>query len=382
MQLLEIIDPKNKETFEYVRNTIRSFGDKELRPVVEDYEEKKQFPIFLKETMGEIGVFGALYPEDLNGSNLGLVSQMIIIEELGRISAGISATVLVQVLSSFPIFVYGNEKQKQQYLVPAIKGEKMGCIAVTEPDYGSDVASIKTAAEKTENGYLINGSKMFITNAPFSDFFVVAAKTDKTQKHKGISLFVIDKDSPGLNIGNKLDKLGWHTSETSEVFFNDCFVPEDNVIGELNQGFKYIMKDFNYERLFLAAQAVGIATEALNEAIKYSKERRQFDTEIINHQAVAHTLAEMATELEVAKNFTYSVGYAYENGIEMIKEISMVKLFVPEVANRITRKAIQIFGGYGYMSEYNVERYHRDSIILTIGGGTSEIQKNVIAKRL
>lgn len=361
---------------------VRAYVNREVMPLVEEYEEKGEFPLHLMPKMGELGLLGAAFPEVYGGTGAGLVAQMLVVEELSRASGGISATVLVQCLAINPVLVVGTEEQKQKYAVPAIKGEKVGAIAVTEPNHGSNVAGIEAVAERCPGGYVLNGTKMFITNGPFADFVLVAAKTDRAAGRKGITMFIVEKGQRGFYSARKLKKMGWHTSETAELVLEDCFVPEENRLGEEGRGFYYIMEDFNVERLFLAAQGIGLAQAALEEALSYARTRTQFGRPIIEFQAVSHKLADMATKVAAARHLAYNAARMVESGIPAVKEVSMAKYYASEMANRVTYDAIQVFGGYGYMTEYPVQRYYRDARILSIGGGTSEIQKEIIARRL
>lgn len=365
-----------------ISDTVKKFVDKEIRPNAVQWEREERFPRELMCRMGELGFFGCVFEERYGGSNAGAVAQMLVVEQLARGTGGISTTNLVQVLAIRPIALFGSEEQKQKYLVPAISGQLSAAIAITEPNHGSNVAGIETIATKRDGGYVLNGSKMFITNGTFADFALVAAKTSPKEGRRGISLFIVEKGTPGFRVSRKLEKLGWHSSETAELIFEDCWVPESQLMGELNRGFYYIMDDFNLERLLLGAQSVGLAREALSLALDYAKQRTQFGNPIWSYQAVQHKLADMATQVEAARQLVYYGGRMMESGNTAIKEASMAKYFASEMVNRVTYDAIQIFGGYGFMREYPVERIYRDARVLTIGGGTSEVQKNIIAKQL
>jgi acyl-CoA dehydrogenase len=368
-----------------VTRLVARFVDQELRPIVEDYESRQRFPVAFMPKMGELGFFGAAFPEAVGGTNLGKLGQSLIVQELSKASGGIGATVLVQVLSIYPIFRYGTPAQQETYLLPGIQGQKIACIAVTEPNHGSDVAGIETTAVRDGTGYRLNGSKMFITNSPFADFLVVAAKTENhaADPHHQITLFIVERNNPGLQVGPHLQKLGWFTSETAPVYLDNCWVPETAVIGEAGQGFYYIMDDFNFERLLLSAQCVGLAEEALNIALRYARERTQFGQPIGAFQAIRHKLAAMATQIEAGRLLLLEAASQADQGQDSaIKTASMAKYFCAEMVNRVAYDAIQVLGGAGYLRDYPLERIYRDARILPIGGGTSEIQLNIIARQL
>jgi acyl-CoA dehydrogenase len=363
-------------------DAIRSFVEKELRPIVDEYEERQRFPKHVLETMGRLGYFGAIFPEEIGGSNLGKTAQCVVIEELARACGGVATTCTVQVLSLYPIYLHGTAATKEKYLTPGIKGETVGCIAVTEPGHGSDVAGIETSAVRDGKGYRINGSKTFITNGPFADVFITAARTDATSKHHGITLFAMDRSTPGLEVGPHIKKLGWFTSETAPVYLDNCWVPDDAVLGEVGRGFYYIMADFNLERLMLAAQSIGLAEESLRVAVNYARERKQFGRPISEFQAVQHILARMATNIESGRQLLLHAARLDDEGVDCAMETSMAKLYCAEMVNKVAYDAIEVLGGAGYTRDYPVERIYRDARVLTIGGGTSEIQLNIIAKRL
>ncbi len=276
---------------EELRRTVARFVDREVRPVIDDWERRQRFPSHLMEAMGRLGLFGAAFPAAVGGEEAGKLPQCLIVE-------GISTTCLVQVLALLPIAVPGDRRQCDRYVVPGLRGEISVCIAITEPGHGSDVAGIETTAVRDGDGWRLRGSKMFITNAPFADLFLVAAKTSPQDARSGISLFAVDRGTPGLEVGAHLDKMGWHSSETAPVYLSDCRVPADSLVGEQGAGFQYIMEDFNFERLLLAAQCVGLAEESLDIALRYAREREQFGHPISEFQAVRHKLARMATQVE------------------------------------------------------------------------------------
>lgn len=368
-----------------LRESVVDFVDGSLRPIVEEYEAKQRFPLEMAPRMGELGCFAAGFPEEVGGLGLGRVGQAAVIQELARASGGISTTTLVQFLSLFPIARHGTPDQRERYLSPGLRGRKMASIAVTEPNHGSDVAGIETTAVKDGDGYVLSGTKQFISNGPFADFMVVAAKTDTSAGHRGISMFVVDRDNPGLGISEHLKKMGWWSAETATVYLEDCRVPESAVVGEVGRGFYYIMEDFDFEHLLLAAQSVGLAEEALDLAVRYARQREQFGQQIGKHQAIRHKLAIMATNVEAGRRMLYDAVARKDEGEEAIKESAMTKYFCSEMVNRVAYDAMQVLGGAGFAwhtPDYPVERIYRDARVLTIGGGTSEIQLNIIAKQL
>lgn len=368
-----------------LKESIGSFVESSLRPVVEEYEAKQRFPLEMAPSMGELGFFAAGLPEQVGGLGLGRVGQSVVGQQLARASGGISTTALVQFLSLLPIAVHGAPDQRANYLQPGIRGRKMASIAVTEPKHGSDVAGIETTAVADGDGYRLNGTKQFITNGPFADFIVVAAKTDPSAGHRGITLFVVDRDTPGLGISEHLKKMGWWSAETATVYLRDCWVPEGAIVGEVGSGFYSIMETFDFEHLLLAAQSVGLAEEALDLAVRYARQREQFGKPITQHQAIRHKLANMATEVEAGRQLLYSAAARKDAGEDAVKESSMAKYFCSEMVNKVAYDALQVLGGAGFAwhtPDYPVERIYRDARVLTIGGGTSEIQLNVIAKQM
>jgi alkylation response protein AidB-like acyl-CoA dehydrogenase len=333
--------------------------------------------------MGELGFLGIRYPEKYGGSNGDIWMTVAFCEEMCRCRAmGLPMSVLVHTdMSSTHIARYGTEEQRQQYLVPMIKGEQVCAIGVSEPAAGSDVAGIQTTAVRDGDSYVLNGSKIFITNSVHADVFCVAAKTQKDKGHKGISMFIVERDTPGFRLAKKLQKLGNHSSDTGELVFEDARIPRQNLIGEEGKGFYYIMGNFQDERLIAASMAVGAAQQALEDTLRYTRERRTFGQRLFDHQAVAHRLADLATELEAARQLTYYAADVLNRGRDCGTEVSMAKLFASEVANRIAYHCLQLYGGYGYIQEFPIERFFRDIRLSPIGGGTSEIMREIIAKR-
>ena len=371
------------EEHEIFREQVKNFVSKEITPYIDQWEAEGLFPKSLYRRMGELGFLGIRHPEKYGGSDGDIWMTIAFAEEMCRCRAmGLPMSVLVHTdMSSTHIARYGTEGQKQEYLVPMIVGEKVCAIAVTEPAAGSDVAGIQTTAVRDGDAYVINGSKIFITNSIHADVFCVAAKTQKEAGHRGISLILVEKDTPGFRVTKKLAKLGNHSSDTGELVFEDVRVPRDHLIGEEGRGFYYIMRNFQDERLIAAVMAVGCAQPALEDTLRYTKERRTFGQRVFDHQVIRHRLADLVTELEAAKQLTYYAADLLQQGVDCEVQVSMAKLFSSEVANRIAYECVQFYGGYGYIQEFPIERFFRDIRLSPIGGGTSEIMREIIAKR-
>lgn len=361
---------------------IRDFAEKEIAPLVDEAEEKNVFPKRLFKMMGEMAFLCPRYPEELGGGGGDKITEIIMAEELNRINAGIAASLMVQGgLSTQPIYRYGSEKQKQRILIPAIKGEKIGAFALTEPNSGSDAASIKTKAVKEGDAYVINGTKIFITNGPICDYAVVAAYTDPTKRGEGISLFIVEKGMPGFSVSRKLDKVGNRSIETGELVFEDCRVPVENLIsGKEGGGFNMLADTLTSGRITYGGRCTGTAQAAYELTVQYAKERVQFGKPIIKFQNTRFKLAEMAMNIDIMRTYTYRVAAMYDLGKKVQKEAAMVKLFTAETLQKILADSMQIHGGYGYMMEYPIQRFWRDGRLFTITEGTSEIQRLVIAR--
>jgi acyl-CoA dehydrogenase len=372
------------EEHEMFRKTIRKFVQKEVTPNVEKWEKDGEVPRSLFKRMAELGYLGIKFPTEYGGSGLDLITEAVFIEELVKCGAGgVQATIGTHTgIALTKIWKFGNHEQKVKYLVPGIEGNIISALGITEPGGGSDVASIKTAARKDGEHYILNGSKTFITNGVNADVIIVAAKTRPEPKHKNISLFIVETDWEGFSVGKKLKKLGWRSSDTGELFFDNVKVPKENLLGIENEGFKYIMEDFQLERIIMAIVCVALADKALEDTIKYSKERIQFNKPLAEFQVLRHKLADMAIDIEKARNITYLALYKYMNGKDAVTEATMAKAYAAEMVNRVTDTAVQIHGGNGYMMEYPVQRYWRDARINAIGGGTTQIMNEVLAKRL
>ncbi len=371
------------EEHEIFREQVKNFVSKEVSPYIDQWEAEGLFPKELYQRMGELGFLGIRCPEKYGGSEGDIWMTIAFAEEMCRCGAmGMPMSVLVHTdMSSTYIARYGSEEQRQKYLVPMITGEKVCAIAVSEPAAGSDVAGIQTSAVKDGDTYVINGGKIFITNSIHGDVFCVAAKTQRDAGHRGISLIAVEKDTPGFRVAKKLAKLGNHSSDTGELVFEDVRVPRDHLIGEEGKGFYYIMRNFQDERLIAAVMAVSSAQQALDETLRYTKERQTFGSRVFDHQVVRHRMADLATELEAARQLSYYSADLLQQGANCEVPVSMAKLFASEVANRIAYECVQFHGGYGYMQEFPIERFFRDIRLSPIGGGTSEIMREIIARR-
>ena len=364
------------------KNTIRDFGENEIAPLVEDAEKNEQFPIELFPKLGEMGFLGISFPEEYGGVDLDKITECIFAEEMGRINAGIAMCINAHTsLSMIPILKFGNDAQKEKYLIPGIEGKIIGALGLTEPDAGSDARSIRATAVKKGDKYIINGTKTWITNGTMCDYVIVAAYTDKSKKGTGISLFIIDADAPGFTEKNKIHKLGHRSADTAEHVFENCEVPEENLlVGE--GGFSGAMSTLLGARITHAAKSVGLAQAAFEFALQYSKEREAFGRPISKFQAISFKLAQMAVKIETARLLVFKAAWLYSNDKKALKEASMAKLYAADVVQDVCTEAVQILGGYGYGVEFPVERYYRDAKLASITEGTSEIQHIVIAREL
>jgi butyryl-CoA dehydrogenase len=362
---------------------VRDFAERELEPIAAQIDEEASFPAATVKKMAELGLMGILFPEKYGGTEGGPVAFAIATEEISRVcgATGIIYGVTAG-LAAKSIYRAGNEEQKQRFLAPVARGEKLSCFALTESGAGSDVAALETSASRKEGGYLLNGTKIFITNGAEADVVIVFATVDKSLKHRGITAFVVEKDTPGFSVGKLEHKLGIRASSTAELVFEDCFVPEFNRLGNEGDGFKIALNAIDSSRITIAAQALGIAQGAFDKALAYAKERQQFGQPIANFQAIQWMLADMATQLDAARLMVYRAAWLESQGLPYIKEAAMAKLYAPEAAMFITTKAIQIYGGYGYVKEYPLERYFRDAKITGIYEGTDEMQRMTIARSL
>lgn len=367
-----------------LRNIIRKFIENKMVPYEEKWEEEGIFPIEIIQELGELGFLGIKYPEKYEGLNLDYFSNVVFIEELGRTFGGASLSIFTHIdIASNIIYLSGNEEQKEKFLIPSIKGKMLGALAITEPDYGSDVSGIKTKAEENGDFYIINGSKTYITNGSRADYIVLAAKTNSKLEHKGISLFILEtKNLDGFKIGKKLNKLGNRASDTTELFFDNVKVHKNNLLGEKDKGFYEIMKNFQGERLGAAIMSYSMAEKVWEDAYRYTKERKVFGKPISNFQINTHKLVDMYTEIQASKQLALNACWLYSKGFDCLKEVSMAKLNCAEMSFKVINQALQLYGGAGYIMEYSVQRALRDSRLLSIAGGTSEIMKEIIAKKL
>ena len=369
------------EEHEIFRESFKDFLQKEVVPHIDKWEKTGNIDRFIWRKFGDMGYFGLSYPEEYGGLNLDIFYMVIFLEELQKInSGGFAAAIWAHVyLAMTHVNVEGDVRIKNKYLGASISGEKIGCLCITEPFGGSDVAGMRTTAIRKENSYVINGSKTFITNGVYSDYLIVAAKTDPSSKHAGMSIFIVDRDTPGIS-ATKLDKLGWKASDTGEIAFDNVVVPSENLMGQEGKGFAYIMQHFALERLIMGINAHARAEYAVDYAIQYTSERQAFGKTLDSFQALRHKIAEMASQVEMCKEFNYSIAKRLNDGVYVVKEATMSKLISTKMADEVIYDALQLLGGYGYMEEYPMARLLRDSRLGPIGGGTSEILREIIAK--
>ena len=363
------------------RQSLKDFLQKEVVPHIEKWEKTGAVERFIWKKFGEMGFFGVNYPEAYGGLNLDLFYTVIFLEELQKInSGGFAANMWAHAyLAMTHVNAEGSEAIKEKYLTASISGDMIGCLCVTEPFGGSDVAGMRSTAVKQGDNYVINGSKTFITNGVYSDYLVVAAKTNPELGNKGISMFIIDRDTPGIT-STKLDKLGWRASDTAEIAFDNVTIPAKNLMGEENKGFPYIMQHFAFERLIMGVNAYARAEYALDYAKQYMSERQAFGKTINNFQALRHAFADAYSYMEICKEFNYSVAHRMDKGEYVVKEATISKLQSTKMADEVIYQCLQFLGGYGYMEEYPMARLLRDSRLGPIGGGTSEILREIIAK--
>jgi alkylation response protein AidB-like acyl-CoA dehydrogenase len=374
---------EQNETHKMIRETARQFAQDELASTADERDEKELFPYEQIKKLGELGFMGMMVPEQYGGAGLDTLSYVIAIEELSRVDA--SCGVIMSVNNSlvcYGLTKHGSEEQKQKFLVPLASGKKLGAFALSEPEAGSDATNQHTIATKDGDHYLLNGIKNWITNGINADFYIVIAQTDPSKGHKGISAFIVEKGMPGFSHGKKERKLGIRSSDTVSLTFENVRVPKENMIGEEGFGFKFAMMTLEGGRIGIAAQALGIAQGSLDASVNYAKARKAFGKPIADLQAIQFKLADMATEIEAARLLTYQAAVLKENGQPFAKQAAMAKLWASKTAVKCALEAIQIHGGYGYVREYNVERYLRDAKITEIYEGTSEIQRVVISRTL
>lgn len=374
-----------------LRKTVREFAEGEVAPHVMEWDEASHFPAEIIPKLGEMGLFGVIFPEKYGGAGLGYAEYAIVIEELSRVDGSVGIIVAAHnSLCSNHIYKFGTEEQRTKFLPDLTQGKKIGCWSLTEPEAGSDAGGTRTTAIRKNGGWILNGAKTFTTNGHYADVCVAMAVTDKSKKSHGISAFIIEKGTPGFRPGKKENKLGLRASDTSEVIFTDCSVPATSLLGREGEGFINSLQILDGGRVSIAALGLGMAQGAYEAAVKYAKQRKQFGKAIAEFQAIQFKLADMATEIEAARLLTYHAAWLAdkalagggEDAVRFTRESSMAKLYAGEVAVRVANEAVQIFGGYGFIKDYPAEKYYRDVKLCTIGEGTSEIQRLVIARQL
>jgi len=367
---------------EALRALARDFAKKEVRPVAAHYDRTGEVPWPVIRKAWEVGLLNIQVPEEFGGGGQGVLASCLMAEELAAGCAGISASIMINDLACYPIVAAGTPEQKERWLRPVCRDMRMACFCVTEPGVGSDVASMDTTARREGDCYILNGTKHFISNASIADYFVVFASTGRGLGHRGITAFVVERDAPGLTIGKKEDKMGQRAADTAAVMLEDVPVPVHNRLGEEGEGFKLIMGTFDRSRPGVAAAAVGVAREAMEQAVQYARTRKQFGAPIINHQAIMFMLADMQKDIDAARLLAWRAAWLADRGERNSREAAMAKAFAADTAMRVTTEAVQIFGGYGYSREYPVEKLMRDAKLLQIYEGTSQIQRLLIGKTL
>lgn len=368
-----------------IRETVRAFAENELADGAKERDELERFDRELMfDKLAELGLTGIVFPEEYGGAGADYLSYAIAVEELSRVCASTGVTLSAHLsLGANPIYLYGSDEQKQKYLIPLAEGTKMGAFGLTEPSAGSDAGGTRTSAFLEGGEWVINGSKIFITNAGEAEIYIVFARSDKNaEKHHGISAFIVEKDTSGFTFGKKEEKMGIRASLTRELVFENCRIPQENLLGPEDSGFKIAMKTLDGGRIGIASQALGIAQGAFDAAVAYAKERKQFDQPIANFQGVQFMLADMATQIEATRLIVYQAAYRASAGLSYSKQAAMAKLLASETAMHVTTKAVQVFGGYGYTREYPVERMMRDAKITELYEGTSEIQRVIIGSMI
>lgn len=366
-----------------IKELAHRIAEEKVRPVVRELDETGEFPWEIMKVLADADLFGVYIPEEYGGLGGGVMEQLLVVEELSRVCSGVAVSYAASGLGAFPILLFGTEEQKAKYIPDIAAGKKLAAFALTEANAGSDAARIETTATLDGDYYVLNGTKQWITNGGEAEIYTVIAMTDKKKGSRGASAFIVEKGTPGFSFGKKEDKMGIRASATRELIFNDCRIPRENLLGREGMGFIVAMKTLDRTRPGIGAQAVGIAQGALEEAIQYARERVQFGQPISSFQAVQHMLADMATQIEAARALVYATARMIDSGAkEFSKESAMAKLFASDMAMRVTTDAVQIFGGYGYMKEYPVEKMMRDAKITQIYEGTNQIQRNVIALEL
>lgn len=371
------------ENQSFIKDTIREFTLNRIKPFVMEWDETQTFPINMMHQLGELGFLGILVPEKYSGAGLGYTEYSIVVEEIARIDPSVALSVAAHNgLCTNHINLFASESQKEKYLHDLATGRKIGAWGLTEPASGTDAGGMQTTAEKNGDVYILNGTKNFITHGASGETAVIMAVTDKSKGTKGISAFIVEKGTPGFSVGKKENKLGMRASETTQLIFENCEVPAENLIGEEGEGFRQAMKILEGGRISIAALSCGLAMGCLESSLEYSQQRKQFGKAIADFQAIQFKLADMATELEAARLLTYRSARLKDAGQPIAQAASMAKLFSSEIATKASNEAVQIFGGYGFVKDYPVEKYYRDVKLLTIGEGTSEVQRIIIARNL
>lgn len=364
------------------KEAIRGFAEKEIAPLVDEAEEEETCPVELFPKLGKLGYLCPGYPTEYGGGGLGEIGTCIMLEEVAKVCSGICSGIMVQSgLATYTILAHGTGAQKQKFLIPAIKGEKIAAYGLTEPNAGSDASAIETAAKRDGNNYIVNGSKIYITNGQTCDFVTLAVSTGRSKGSRGISTLILEKDTPGFS-RTKMRKVGHHSAATAQLSFEDCPVPAENLIGEEGRGFRYMLEALNPARISHSARSIGQAQAAFEASLNYAKERKQFGQPIGKFQAISFKLARMATEIEAARALLYKVAWLFDQGNECRKEAPMTKSFSSEVAIRVAEEAMRIHAGAGYLAESAIQRYFRDAILYHTGEGTTEIQQLVISREL
>jgi len=377
------VDFELSEEQKMIRDMVRDLAENEIAPIAAEIDESERFPYEIVKKMAELGLMGLPWPQEYGGAGGDNLSYAIAVEEISRTSGSLGIIYAAHIsLCSSPIYLFGNEEQKRNYLVPLARGEWLGALGLTEPEAGSDAGATKSTAVLDGDEWVINGSKRFITNGSIADVLVITAKTDPEKGKRGISSFIVEKGTPGFIPTKDEEKMGLKASITSELLFEDCRVPQENLLGKRGEGFKQILTILDGGRISIGAMALGLGRAALEASIAYAKERHQFGRPIADFQAIQWMIADGATELEAARLLLYQAAYLEDKSKRFTKEAAMAKLFASEAAERACFNAIQIHGGYGYSREYPVERFYRDNRLTTIGEGTSEIQRLVIARQL
>ena len=370
-----------------LRNQLRRFIEAEVTPNGDEWEAAGMVPRESLKRMGELGFFGIRYPESFGGAELDTIATMVLSEEMGRSTfGGFAITVLVHTDMASPHLVNaGNDEQKVRFLEKVVSGELITAVGVTEPDAGSDVAAIRTRATRTDGGWILNGAKMFITNGVHGDLYFVAAKSgdpDVGSRSREVTMFIVEKGVEGFSVGRSLDKMGWRSSDTAELIFDNCFVPDANVLGEVHRGFYAIMQNFQNERLVLGAQSMGEAQKAIELTLEYVKDRKAFDGVLWDKQAIRQRLSQRLSEVEAGRHLVYHAAWLDTQGIDCVKEVSMVKAYCGELVNKVMYDCQQFHGGFGYMRESTIERMTRDARVQSVGGGATEVMLEEVAKRI